>query len=104
MTPSPRVRGEGRGEGLLFSLRKGCNFALVRGPPHPEPAQARIPTSPRKRGEVIRSRGKIKLALMGHLDGVTGRRGAIGAARTESRSIGGIAAFSWVKTEFASSL
>ena len=36
--------------------------------------------------------------------GVTGRRGAIGAARTESRSIVGIATFSWFKTEFASSL
>jgi hypothetical protein len=50
--PSPRVRGEGWGEGPLrlykyLSLQRG-RLPLTRSPR----AGARIPTSPRKRGEV----------------------------------------------------
>jgi len=40
----------------------------------------------------------------GHLEGVTGRRGAIGAARIVSRSISGMVMSSYPKTAFASSL
>src|SRR5258707_4616687 len=42
-TPSPRLRGEGWGEGDSPRVR------LVESPPHPKPSAS---TSPRKRGEV----------------------------------------------------
>src|SRR6266851_6090276 len=51
-SPSPRLRGEGRGEGA-FPQAQTCDSEPVERPPHPEFARrAQIPTSPRKRGEV----------------------------------------------------
>src|SRR6266851_1363534 len=78
-TPSPRLRGEGWGEGLLHGSRSsGGNLPLTR-----HPRCARLPTSPRKRGEVIgRAVHSMTLAVVGnHLklvrNGHLGRRGAV---------------------------
>src|SRR5712671_3638955 len=55
-SPSPRLRGEGRGEGA-FPQAQTCDSEPVERPPHPEFARrAQIPTSPRKRGEVKQDR------------------------------------------------
>jgi error-prone DNA polymerase len=47
-TPSPRLRGEGRGEGPLHGCLAPAGLPFTRNPRY-----ARFPTSPRKRGEVI---------------------------------------------------
>src|SRR5215467_2928632 len=47
-TPSPRLRGEGRGEGAFRGNLASAGLPLTRNP-----RDARLPTSPRKRGEVI---------------------------------------------------
>ncbi|TMJ20998.1 MAG: hypothetical protein E6G93_11735 [Alphaproteobacteria bacterium] len=46
-SPSPRLRGESRGEG------DSPRTALAESPPHPD--RKGDPTSPRKRGEVTRN-------------------------------------------------
>jgi hypothetical protein len=48
-SPSPRLRGEGRGEGPFHAVRAGVR-PVTRRPRE----TARMPTSPRQRGEVNR--------------------------------------------------
>jgi len=84
------------------SLSSGRAETLTRGPVVTRsmtPLMTRAIDEMRAVHRVICGRGS-ELRRGGHLEGVTGRRGAIGAARTESRSIAGIATFSWFKTEF----
>jgi|SRR6516165_5118925 len=68
-------------------------------------AQVQIPIRTSTRYRRARVDGDIPITEVGcHLEGVTGRCGALGAARMESRSISGIATSSCSKTAFASSL
>jgi hypothetical protein len=48
-SPSPRLRGEGRGEGGVSAIWSAQDVAMP-----PRPARLRAPTSPRERGEVTR--------------------------------------------------
>jgi len=65
-TPSPRLRGEGWGEGDSQSAQR------VESPPHPTRTKACASTSPRKRGEVRKLR---------RLRTRTGMRSKVGAVR-----------------------
>src|SRR5262249_56578584 len=66
--PTPRLRGEGRGEGESRHAQR------AESPPHPAPS---APTSPRKRGAVERvastSVSISDLALRSHVEDVISR-------------------------------